>query len=232
LPRSTRWPKTTTTAAATRPVVNVTVPTTTAFAASTRPRRGLAARVVRMSPRRYSAVMNMAPTTTTMTSPTNVPTSVWVMDAPMPAAPGTAGAMSPEPVTVNTSPACSKWPWRTGGAFPGVPMLSPFHTCRAASPGEPPCTERRSKVPVAWVGPPMAPDLNDSLTSSAYCGEVANNPASTVDGRPVSFAVPTVAHVVPSADSAPVTASPLRVSRSQRGASVLTPPGLPARSWV
>jgi hypothetical protein len=185
-----------------------------------------------MSPRRYSAVMNMAPTTTTTTSPTNVPTSVWAMDAPTPAAPGTAGAMSPEPVTLNTSPACSKPPWRIGGAFPAAPMLSPCQAWPAVWPGEPPCTETWSNVPVAWLGPPMAPDRSDSVTSSAYCGEVANNPASTVDGRPASFALPTVVHVVPSTDSAPVTVSPRRVSRSQRGASALTMPGFPARSWV
>ena len=57
-------------------VTNVTAASTTALAASTRPRRGLAASVVRISPRRYSAVMNMTPITTIAISPANVPARV------------------------------------------------------------------------------------------------------------------------------------------------------------
>ena len=68
--------------AATSPTTNVTAPITTAFAASTRPRRGLAARVARIRPRRYSAVMNMTATTTTAISPANVPTRWSSMLAP------------------------------------------------------------------------------------------------------------------------------------------------------
>ena len=45
-------------AVAASPATNATAPTTTALAASTRPRRGLADRVARIRPRRYSAVMN------------------------------------------------------------------------------------------------------------------------------------------------------------------------------
>ena len=67
-----------------------------ALAARTRPRRGLAASVTRIIPRRYSAVMNSAPTTITAISPMNKPASVWSMGV----APSTPGAMSPEPVTV------------------------------------------------------------------------------------------------------------------------------------
>ena len=76
-----------------------------AFAASTRPRRGLAANVVRIRPRRYSAVMNIAATTTTAISPANAPTRVWSRVWPGPAPPGASGAMSPDPVTVNVPPA-------------------------------------------------------------------------------------------------------------------------------
>ena len=59
--------------APTSPAANATAPTTSALAASTRPRRGLAASVVRIRPRRYSAVMNIVATTATAISPTNVP---------------------------------------------------------------------------------------------------------------------------------------------------------------
>ena len=58
---------------ATSPATNATAPITIALAASTRPRRGLAASVVRIRPRRYSAVMNIVATTATAISPTNVP---------------------------------------------------------------------------------------------------------------------------------------------------------------
>ena len=52
---------------------NATAPTTTAFAARARPRRGLAASVTRIRFRRYSAVMNMVATTASAISPANVP---------------------------------------------------------------------------------------------------------------------------------------------------------------
>ena len=83
----------------------MTEPITMAFAASTRPRRGLAAKVVRIRPRRYSAVMNIVPTTTTAISPANAPTRVESRGWPGPAPPGVSGAMSPDPVTVNVPPA-------------------------------------------------------------------------------------------------------------------------------
>ena len=60
-------------AAPTSPATNVADPITMAFAASTRPRRGLAANVVRIRPRRYSAVMNRAPRAMTAISPMAVP---------------------------------------------------------------------------------------------------------------------------------------------------------------
>ena len=99
-------PKITAAAAATSPATKVTEPITMALAASTRPRRGLAARVMRIRPRRYSAVMNIVATTITAISPANVPTRCSVMVVPTsPACPVTTGAMSPEPVTVNRPPA-------------------------------------------------------------------------------------------------------------------------------
>lgn len=90
--------------------MNVTAASTTALAASTRPRRGLAANVVRISPRRYSAVMNITPITTTAISPANVPTRVCAVTAP---ALPPAGAMSPDPDTVNV-PAASRYPCAVG----------------------------------------------------------------------------------------------------------------------
>jgi hypothetical protein len=105
-PRASCVPKITAAAAPTSPVTKAAEPITIALAASTRPRRGLEARVTRIRPRRYSAVMNIVATTITAISPANVPTrkTVRVRSSP-PACPGTAGAMSPDPVTVNRPPA-------------------------------------------------------------------------------------------------------------------------------
>lgn len=50
-------PKGTITAAETTPTTNAMLPTTSALATRTRPRRGLAARVTPIRPRRYSTVM-------------------------------------------------------------------------------------------------------------------------------------------------------------------------------
>ena len=50
-----------------------TAATTTDLAASTRPLDGVAAKVSRISPRRYSAVTNRAATTTSASRPANVP---------------------------------------------------------------------------------------------------------------------------------------------------------------
>ena len=100
-------PRITAAAAAARPTTKVTAPITRAFAASTRPRRGLAASVVRIRPRRYSAVMNMAAITSTPISPAKVPTRRFAMvsDGPPLSDPATTGAMSPDPVTANRPPA-------------------------------------------------------------------------------------------------------------------------------
>ena len=61
--------------AATSPATKPTAPITTALAASSRPRRGAAVSETRISPRRYSAVMNIAATTISGISPKNVPAS-------------------------------------------------------------------------------------------------------------------------------------------------------------
>lgn len=86
---------------ATSPTRNVTRPITSALATRTRPRRGCAASVVRIMPRRYSAVMNSTPSTTTTASPANVPIRVRSRLLSVSTA---MGAMSPAPLTVNPSP--------------------------------------------------------------------------------------------------------------------------------
>jgi hypothetical protein len=185
--------------------------------------------VVRIRPRRYSAVTNIVATTTTTISPAKVPTRVWVMVVPRPAAPATAGAMSPDPVTVNPPPARSNRPRCSGVALAGPPRSSPVH----ARLGQVPCRVRWSKAAVARVGPPAAPARpSDWLVGWAYWGEVANSPACTVAGSPARLAVPTLVQWVPSADSSPVMVSPARVSRSQRGEAAETGPGWPAVSWT
>src|SRR6266702_24702 len=91
--RRIRPPSGTTTAAAARPATKVTKPITIAFAARTRPRRGLAARVMRIRPRRYSAVMNIVATTISAISPPKAPVRVSSMGVAM----LVSGAMSPDP---------------------------------------------------------------------------------------------------------------------------------------
>ena len=61
--------------APTSPATKPAAPITTALAASSRPRRGAAVSETRISPRRYSAVMNIAATTISGISPKNVPAS-------------------------------------------------------------------------------------------------------------------------------------------------------------
>ncbi len=169
----------TTTAAATNPVRKATAPTTTAFAARIRPRAGLADSVVRIRPRRYSAVTNRAPTTTTAISPTKVPARVCVMVTPMPAAPATDGPMSPEPVTLNWSPVRAYPPRSSAGALSGPPMREPVQ----AWSGPPPLRSRRSKVAVARVGLPLLLAAPSSPPiGAAYGGAVTNSPTCAVGG--------------------------------------------------
>ncbi len=109
------------------PTAKVTAAMTTALAASTRPRPGVAASVTRIRPRRYSAVMNIAPTTATAISPANTPMSVCVIVTPSPAAPDTEGAMSPTPLTVNRPAASRKPPGEPAAGPPASPMAVPAH---------------------------------------------------------------------------------------------------------
>ena len=198
-------------AAAASPPANVTAPMTAALAARTRPRRGLAASVTRTSPLRYSVVMNTAPTTVTAISAANVPASAWATVVPIPAAPGEAGAMSPDPVTANVPPACWYPPRRSAGALLTAPIDRPAHwPPRAGAPrGGPPegarpaaCRRTWSNRPVARDGPPSAPDWTiPRLAGCEYCGEVANSPAWMVRGNPARVTAATRAQWVPSAES-------------------------------
>src|ERR1019366_8293325 len=147
-----------------------------AFAASTRPRRGLAVRVTRIRPRRNSAVMNMVATTSTAISPANVPASVSATEpAVRPSPPGRSGAMSPDPVTVSVPPDRRYPPPR--GWLPGLgpaPMLVPRHRL----PGGRRWRASRSKAAVPWVDSPLALDpLADWLGTLEEPGDAANSPA-------------------------------------------------------
>src|SRR5580692_8341197 len=131
------------------PATKVTEPITTALAARTRPRAGAAASVTAIRPRRYSAVMNIAPTTIATISPANAPTKPSSADMPMFVGPGPAGAMSPEPVTVNVPPAAWNRPGKDIAAWTFAPMLAPRHPVPGAAAGKP----TWPKTAVATVGP-------------------------------------------------------------------------------
>ena len=90
------------------PMMKVTTAMTTALAASTDPRWGMAVKVVRIRPRRYSTVMNSVATTISTIRATMIPNSI-ECDAVLPpsAVKLTAGAMSPEPVSATAS--CERW---------------------------------------------------------------------------------------------------------------------------
>ena len=60
--------------------------------------------MTRISPRRYSAVTNIAATIAKITSATNTPPSVCASVAPIPDGPYVTGAMSPDPVIVKSPP--------------------------------------------------------------------------------------------------------------------------------
>src|SRR5579875_594501 len=227
LARSRCSPTGTAMTAATSPATNVTAAITTALAASTRPRRGLAANVVRMSPRRYSAVMNMTPITTAAISPANAPASVCSTGWPVSLLP--AGAMSPDPDTVNRPPACANPCTDAGSALSAAPWMS-WPAQRPA--GQLPCRLTWSKTPVAKAGPPLADAVPSPFEVTVYPGEAANIPACATRGSPASVAVPTRVQCTPSAESYPRIASPARVSRSQRGDAADTFPAIPATSPV
>src|SRR5580704_4976494 len=190
-----RVPMITAMIAAISPSTNVTAPSTTALAASTRPRRGVAARVTRIRPRRYSAVMNMTPTTTITISPANTPIRVCAIVTPFPAAPDTDGAMSPVPVTVNRPAAAPKPPGEPAAGPPGAPIAEPAQP----PPAQPPRRLSWSNTPVARLGPPDTLDRPRDVC--AYCGDVANKPPGTVEASPASVTVPTLVQRLPLAES-------------------------------
>ena len=100
---------------------------TAALAASTAPRRGVAASVVRIRPRRYSVLKNIAATTTITISPRNTPTrlcSIVTVGSPPPG-PGVTGAMSPDPVSVNVPPAVVNGAEPPPSPGPGPPPTGP-----------------------------------------------------------------------------------------------------------
>src|SRR5579864_706386 len=85
------------------PAAKASDPTATALAARTRPRRGQAAKVARMNPRRYPEVTDKAATTITNSSATIVPLTTLAPDQWVAApSPPTSGAMSPDPLMVNS----------------------------------------------------------------------------------------------------------------------------------
>ena len=57
-------------------------------------------------------------------------------------------------------------------------------------------------------------------------------PTITVAGSPARCVLAICVQCVPSVESYPVSVSPARVSRSQRGVAAETAPGMPATSWV
>lgn len=77
---------------------------TTALAASTEPRWGVAVKVVRMRPRRYSTAMNMVARTTIMISATMSPNQRLLEAVSPPANGSTARPMSPEPLSAMALP--------------------------------------------------------------------------------------------------------------------------------
>src|SRR5262249_26569668 len=113
------------------PAAKVTTPITMALAARTWPRRGLAASVTAIRPRWYSAPTNIAAATASAISPANAPVRVSASGMPPPRPP-TAGAMSPEPLTVTVPPVRWKPPVAWRGPLP-APVGVPVHA--AAGPG-------------------------------------------------------------------------------------------------
>jgi len=164
--------------------------------------------------------MNIAPITITTISPANAPAKPSSAGSPMFAGPGPAGAMSPEPVTVNVPSAAWNMPGRDDAAWAFAPMLAPCQPVPCAAPGM-----------LTWSNVAMA-TVRPLFCGCIHGGEVTNGPACTVAGRPARLTVPTLAQCVPSAESYPVSVSPARTSRSQRGEAADTVPGRPGVSPV
>ena len=165
--------------------------------------------------------MNIVAITTTTISPANVPVSVSVIVLPGVAPPGTAGAMSPEPLTTNVLPC-----W----VYPSASACMPSASVMTASPFQSPVRLTCSNVAVATVAPPVAFEPpREFFVTSTYPGEVTNSPIWTVVGAPLSWTVPSGVHRVPSLPSYPVMLLPLRSSLSQR--SAVEPALSPVKSY-
>ena len=132
--------------------------------------------MTRINPRRYSAVKNIAPTTASAISPMNSPARLCftVTVGYGPPGPG-IGAISPDPVTVNTPLGCSERgpvppAIRTTG--PPPPTAVPVHQLPDATP----VTATWSNTPVAWPGLPVDLDPPNDVDVRVWFGEVANIP--------------------------------------------------------
>ena len=132
--------------------------------------------------------------------------------------------MSPEPVTVNVPPAAWNRPGSAELTWVFPPVAAPMLAPRQPPPGTAPGKLTWSKTAVATVGP--------LFSVCTHAGEVTNGPACTVAGRPARLTVPTLVQCVPPAESYPVSVSPFRTSRSQRGEAADTAPGRPGVSPV
>src|SRR5262249_4848947 len=82
--RSPGWARKKAAKLATSPATNTAAPTTIAFATSTRPRRGLAANVVRTMPVLYSPAANSTPSATTASRPSWIPDRLTTTISPSP----------------------------------------------------------------------------------------------------------------------------------------------------
>ena len=186
-PGCARWPARraeTAMAAATRPTTKVTAASTMALAASTWPRLGLATRVVRIRPRRYSAVMNMVPDPITTISPANVPVSV--------SRDGDAAVRRSAPRDVRrrchrTQVMVKSRRWSGDGRPGSQRVLSVRANVRAAAKGpwaSGPAGRSGRRCAVARLGP--AWPLRPPRLALAVCppGAAVNSPARTVHGQP------------------------------------------------
>jgi hypothetical protein len=130
--------------------------------------------------------------------------------------PPTAGAMSPDPLTVKVSSSFSSPPREVSTGSP--PTCSPLQVPSGGIPSR----MRWSKTAVAWLGWPVASRPKSWSSTSLAGGEVTNRPTCAVEGRSARRTTSTRLQFVPSVDSSPVTVSPERVRRSQRGESAET----------
>ena len=148
-------PAMTTMAELTSPAAKVTAAITTALAASTRPRRGVAASVTRIRPRRYSAVMNIAPTTATAISPANTPIEGLRDGEAEPGRPGHRRRDVAGPGHGNRPPGRRN----LRASRPRAARRGPDRRCRSTRPSaKRPVRLTWSKVPVASLAPlPLVP---------------------------------------------------------------------------